>query len=349
MSGAGPEDHRSEGGLAYAFLAVATSTALIIVLRGTMAVWPVGLAGTLSRIVSAGVLLFWIGWRGEGWRRLRVEGAGRPLLLMGAISIGLNLCWFAGLKWTTATNAILLFRSDLLFVLLIGALLGVEAISGIGWSVVALMLGGFALLMEVQTLDWGGHARGDALIILSALGLAANAFVIRRILLEMDGEAVAVYNHALSGLGFAVLLFLEGGRLPEQVLAQPAQWGWVVGFGLLAAVSLPLYYAALGRLAVWKLRVLMLLSAPLGAVVDWMLWGVVLSPAQLWGGAMLVTGASLLVFMERSSPGPAGRGQRRLPPYRGSAAMQHRSFGRNAPTALRRLTRLPRCRSLADE
>ena len=307
------DDHG--GAIGFAFLAIASFTAFILLLRGAMAVWPVGVAGTLSRLISVLLLGLWVGMRGRRWRRLAVGEVGGWLLLMGALSAVINLCWFAGMKWTTATNATLLFRADVLFVLLIGAVLGLERLTAAAWAVVPLMLLGFALLMEVQTLDWGGHARGDLLIIISALGLAVNAFVIRHILRSMDGEAVALYNHAFSGLAFAILMFVEGPRIPQAALAHPAQWIWIVAVGVIAAVSLPLYYAALRRLAVWKLRVLMLLSPPLGAFAEWVFWGATLNPGQWVGAAFLLAGAAALVLGERTPAAPAGAG---APPHWGS-------------------------------
>ena len=59
---------------------------------------------------------------------MRTRGVGRWLLLMGAISLVINLLWFGSVRLTTATNCAMLFRLDLLFVVLIGALLGQERI-----------------------------------------------------------------------------------------------------------------------------------------------------------------------------------------------------------------------------
>ena len=295
------EGFRAHEAIGFAALAVITATGFMLVLRGTMAVWPVGLAGMLSRLVSVGVLALWVGIRGRRWQRLNPAGVGGWLMLMGAVSILINLCWFAGMKWTTVTMATLLFRLDLLFVLLIGAALGLERLSAAVWIIVPVMTLGLALLVEIPRLNWAGHTMGDILIIIAAFGLAVNAFVIRRILRQMDVEAVALYNHAFSGLGFGLLLLAEGLHIPEPVRALPAHWLWIVVVGILAAVSLPLYYAALGRMAVWKLRVLMLSSPPLAAVTEWLLWGQVLHAGQWLGAVLLVGGAGALVLMDRTT------------------------------------------------
>ncbi len=51
----------------------------------------------------------------EGW-----------LVLMGIISILINLTWFSAVRWTTATNVGMLIRFDVVFVVLIGSLFGLE-------------------------------------------------------------------------------------------------------------------------------------------------------------------------------------------------------------------------------
>jgi len=101
----------------YAFLAVVPWVAFTLLLRFLIHVegWPVGLAGTLSRIVTVPLLAGWVLATGTGWRRLRPQGAGGWLLLMGVNSIIINLLWFASVKWTTATNVAMLFRLDLVW------------------------------------------------------------------------------------------------------------------------------------------------------------------------------------------------------------------------------------------
>lgn len=282
--------------VAFAMLAIVSTTAFMLVLRAVMAVWPVGSAGTVSRIGSVVLLALWVVLRGAGPDRLRFAGVGLPLAVMGLLSIVINVAWFAGMQWTTATVAMLLFRLDLLFVLLIGAALGLERLDVTGWVVLPIMLFGLGLVMEVHRLEWSGRLVGNLLIVLSALGLAVNAFVIRRILERMDAEALAVYNHLFSGAGFVLLLLVEGFSTPA--VSDIGSWVWIPALVLTAALSTPLYYAALGRMAVWKLRALMLLTPPLAGIAEWVIWGDVLSPAQWVGAALLVGGAAALVWAD---------------------------------------------------
>ena len=114
----------------YASLAIVPWVAFTLLLRClvSMEEWPVGLVGTFCRVVTLPLLSGWILATRSGWRRLRPHGVLGWLLLMGASSIVINLLWFGSLKWTTATNVSMLFRMDLVFVVLIGAVLGLERI-----------------------------------------------------------------------------------------------------------------------------------------------------------------------------------------------------------------------------
>jgi len=294
--------------LFYASLAVVPWVVVTLLLRWLINVeeWPVGLVGTLSRVVTLPLLGAWILGTGMGWRRLRPRGRLGWLLLMGTISIVINLAWFAAVGWTTATNMAVLIRFDVLFVVLIGACLGLERIGPAQIVLVPVMLFGLALLTEIQRFDFGSHAVGDLMTIVTALGLAANAFIIRHIMQVMDEASVALYNHAISMLGFVALALAAGDfARVDEVLGTPAAWLPIAALGVLVAVSLPLYYVALGRMDVWKLRLFMLSGPVLCGVVEWPLWGGWFSAMQWLGAAVIVAGLAVLIRIEsRGRPQP---------------------------------------------
>jgi len=239
----------------------------------------------------------------RGWRRLVPRGTITWLFLMGLISIGINLLSFGALKWTTATNAAMLFRLDLLFVLLIGAALGLERIGFWQLLLMPVLLVGLALAVEIQRFTFSGHIVGDLMVLVAAFGLAGNAFIIRHILRTMDEVAISFYNHATSTLGFVGLALVS--REIERsgpLLREPRAWMWIAALGLSAAVSLPLYYVALGRMAVWKLRTFMLTAPLLVAVVEWPLFGFHLHPLQMLGEAIILLGLLVLIVLDSHAP-----------------------------------------------
>jgi drug/metabolite transporter (DMT)-like permease len=285
----------------FASLAIVPWVALTLLLRFLVAMegWPVGLVGTLSRLVTLPLLAAWILTRRGGCRRLRPNGALGWLLLMGTISVAINLLWFACVKWTTATNVSLLFRLDLVFVVLIGTLLGVERIGAPQLALVPVMLVGLALLTEIQEFDLGGHLLGDLMAVGATLGVAVNAFVIRHILRVMDAVSVALYNHVISMVGFVALGVLNHDfARTADVLREPAAWLPIAALGVVAGVGLPLYYLALGRMDVWKLRMFMLSAPVITAAVEWPLWGIRLVPLQWAGAGVILGGLALLIRIE---------------------------------------------------
>ncbi len=289
--------------IAYALVATVAWTANLLLVSQVMRIWPAGWAGGLSRLISTGIIGLWIlSSRAIGWRRLRFNGQGRRILMMGFVAVAVNVCLFTAMKWTTAANAALLYRSDLLFVILIGWFGGVERITWAGWLVMPVMFAGMALIMQVQYLQWTGRLGGDILVLLAAFFYAVNAFVIRGILHHLGEHVVAFYNNLLCASGFAVLALIQRARPPTDIVA----WGWLVALGVAGSISLPLYYAALHRMPVWKLRVFMLLSPLMAAGAGWLIWGQRLRAGQWVGAVLLLAGAVVLILSEARAMRLAG-------------------------------------------
>jgi probable blue pigment (indigoidine) exporter len=265
---------------------------------------PVGLAGTMSRAVTLVILGAWVLSTGQGWRRLVPRGEGGWLLVMGLVSNVINLCWFAAPKWTPATNVAMLVRLDVVFIAVIGAVLGLERLRAVQVSLLGVMLAGLALLTEIHKFDFSGHLLGDSMVVLAALGLAVNAFIIRGILEVMDETAVAFYNHAISAAGFVALAFRDGPSASfAAVLHQRSALLGILAMGLAASIQLPLYYIALRQLELWKLRMFFLLTPVLTAAGEWLLWNVHLSRWQCVGGGIILVGLAAMILVEGRSAG----------------------------------------------
>ncbi|NQT39540.1 MAG: DMT family transporter [Planctomycetes bacterium] len=286
--------------IGFAAAAVVSWVAFLLLMRAAVLVWPVSLAGTYSRALSAAILLLWVVTRGSGSRRLRPRGTAGWLTLMGIVAIGINLLCFSALKWTTATNVSLLVRLDLVFVVLIGAIFRLERVGLVPLLVLLpVMLAGLALLVEIDRIEWGGHALGDLMIVASALGLAINAFVIRHIMQQMDEEAVAAINQGATLLGFIAMGLITGDfTSPPEAAGRLSAWLLIVALAVASAVSLPLYYAALRRMKIWTLRAFMLSGPVLVLAVEWWLWNVRLTTSQCAGAVLMLLALALLVRIE---------------------------------------------------
>ena len=67
---------------------------------------------------------------------------------------------------------------------------------------------------------------------------------------------------------------------------------------MILAFSVPLYYAALRRLEVWKLRTYMLTAPLMVAAIEWLLWGLEFSPTQCLGAALVLGGLMICIKIE---------------------------------------------------
>jgi drug/metabolite transporter (DMT)-like permease len=284
-----------------ALLTIGAMTGVTLLMRAALDLWPVGLTGTASRVVTIGLLASWVLGRGAGWRRLAPRGVGWWLVLMGVNAIAINVVLFVALKWTTATNYALLYRLDVVFVVLLGSLLGLERVGWRELSLLPVMLLGTAMVAEVGPAGFQPHLVGDLLVVAGALGFAVNAFVLRRIFQAMDVEAVALINVSVSSLGFVgVLVACREWDTVGPAVANPAAWLWVALLGAAFAVYLVVYYVTLNRMPVWKLRMWMLASPLLVALVDRILWHTRLTGVQFAGMALVLLGLAGLIRLERN-------------------------------------------------
>jgi drug/metabolite transporter (DMT)-like permease len=304
---------------AWALVAALGQTALLLVLRHVIRMWPVGAAGAAVRMIAAVLIACCLVLPRGGWRRLAIGTQFWPLMLMGFEAIMVNVCWFGALKYTTATNAAVLQRLDLLFVLLLAAALGLEPLHRAQLLILPVLLGGAALVMRVNEFAFGGAGGGkllgDCLVVVGAFFLAANAFVIRGIMRHMEEDAIGFYNMLLSVPGFLVVIAVEGKLGPEPGYSVGSALAWLGLLGVVSATALVLYYLAMRRMYVWRLRALMLLVPLLTIVLERVLWGVTLAPLQYAGAALLIGGTGLLIVDEirHRASRPAGAVQREKP------------------------------------
>ncbi|MBN1912392.1 MAG: DMT family transporter [Pirellulales bacterium] len=320
-------------GIGFAILSILSWSGGNLLLRATLDRWPVGLAGIFSRVITVSVLAAWLLSRRQGRRDLLPRGTGRWLLLMGAVSIGINLLWFSAMKCTNATNVSLLFRLDLVFVVLLGGLLGLERIRPIILPVLAFMLVGLALFSKVHLMEWSGQLQGDLMMVAAAFGFAVNAFVIRHILRKMAEEAVALYNHMMSATGFLALAWFSGEFSTADLASRPAtDWLWPLCLGAVFSLSLPLYYAALRRLEVWRLRAFMLSAPLLVAAAEASIWGLDFTLAQCLGALMVLAGLGLCIRIEsRAAVSPTPPLPEPIPPHHTPALDGSSSDGNGRP------------------
>ena len=187
------------------------------------------------------------------------------IILIGVISILVNVLWFKGLELTSPTHVALLGKSDVIFSLLISMFLLKESIGKKNSLFILLMVVGMLGVMKIQLSDFSSFNPGDVFIILSAALLAFNAFLIRKAMKSTGPFEIAFVNCVFNTIGFAFLFFLNKGYLYsfDQKGITIAIIAGVVAFLFFAG-----YYPSIRIFPLYTVRVLALLTPIITVIGD---------------------------------------------------------------------------------
>ncbi|HET7030643.1 MAG TPA: DMT family transporter [Candidatus Limnocylindrales bacterium] len=229
------------------------------------------------------------------------------LAVVGLSAIGLNLGMFLGFGVASIAIVLLAFYTYPALVALVAVGLGHERLDTMGWTALALAVGGMVLVVA------GGPAAGDASALQPIgllLGLAAAGCQVvfvtasRGRYRSVPSEQVMGWQLILVAVACAGASVAVGSDLAVP-LANPRVLGLVVVTGLIAA-GIPSILFLVGIRAIGGTRagVLMLIEPLVGVTLAALVLGEALHPIQLAGG-LAILGAALL--LQRTRPGaPAG-------------------------------------------
>jgi drug/metabolite transporter (DMT)-like permease len=302
------------------------------ILLGTLAVVVAatgfGLLGVLSRFsYDAGLEpLPFIAWRGAfgfvvvliviaararaGVRpvdpRSLARGDRIALVVVGLSAIGLNLGMFVGFGVASVAIVLLAFYTYPALVAMVAVALGHERLDAIGWTALALALGGLVLVVA------GGAGTGDAGAIEPVgilLGLAAAGCQVvfvtstRGHFRSVPSEQVMAWQLVLVAVVCAAASVAAGADLAVP-LANGRVLGLVLVTGVVAA-GIPSILFLVGIRAIGGTRagILMLIEPLVGVTLAAIVLGETLQPIQAAGGVSILAGALLL---QRARRGGAG-------------------------------------------
>lgn len=254
-----------------------------------------GLAALLAWGAAAGRLHEITGLRGRGLAA--ASGAG---VLMIA-SWGL---FFAAIPLCSIAVATLVFHLQPFWLMAMGAVLLRERVTRAQWAAACVALIGLALASGL--IDWHAPATGvhRGYVMGLALSLAGSVFYAGAALVAKS-EAQRVGSYALSAGQCAVgAILLIGWPVMHGLPHWGVAWAWLAGIGVLhTGVGYVLLYAGMGRLPTGRIALLQFVYPATAVLVDWVVYGRVLSAAQLVGVGLL--GAALWrVRREDASCGP---------------------------------------------
>ncbi|MFF7974579.1 EamA family transporter [Streptomyces sp. NPDC007905] len=240
--------------------------------------------------------------------RLRDHGFTRrtfALAVLGGVFIVFNwVLLFQSYENTSISVATVVYHMQPFYVVLLGALLFRERLTAakVGW--IAVAFAGLILVSGVTPADLSGggaYLTGVGQALLAALLYGLSTLVTKRIT-GVRPHLIALVQ-VLVGIPL-LLPFADFGAMS----GTGADWGWLVGLGLLhTGVMYVLMYAAYAQLPTSKIAVVAFVYPAVAMVMDWAVYGHHIGLVQALGVPLIVT-ASLKVTLARTpAAGPAPR------------------------------------------
>ncbi|MBC9727814.1 DMT family transporter [Streptomyces sp. TRM68367] len=273
-----------------------------MVLSGTLGVFVVESGASPFNVVffrvlfgalALGAYVVARGWlRGHGFTP-RTLG----LTVLGGVFIVFNWVFlFESYENTSISVATVVYHTQPFYVVLLGALLFRERLTGakVGWIVVAFA--GLILVSGVTPGDFasgGGYLLGVGQALLAALLYGLSTLVTKRVT-GVRPHLIALVQ-VLVGIPL-LLPFAEFGAMR----GTGADWGWLVGLGIIhTGLMYVLMYAAYAQLPTSKIAVLAFVYPAVAMVMDWAVYGHHIGLVQALGVPLIVT-ASLKVTLAKS-------------------------------------------------
>ncbi len=164
------------------------------------------------------------------------------------------------------------------------------------WKAVALSTSFFGLALMLGV-DFTAHDwRGVVLALAAGIGCAINAVWIARVMRGMDMLVMTFYMTAIGGVGLILATLGTGG------LTMPTSregWFGALGVVILQGCSIPFFYASIPRIGPEKAAMLNNLQPVTSIVLAYVLFAQALSPAQIFGGTMVLGGILLMQWQDR--------------------------------------------------
>lgn len=212
---------------------------------------------------------------------------------VGVIHVGLYQIFFGvGLRYTTASNSVLIIAAAPVITALLVWLTRAEAISWRQGAGIGLALGGVAMLVQAGGGAAGGHLRGDLLTLLAAASNGVAPVVVLPLLRRYD--AITVMALAMI-FGTVLLLGVAAPELMRQSWqVSPAAWGQLtyaaVGAGTLGYLF---WYEGIGRIGATRVAVYSYLIPVLGVMLAVAVLRETFTMAHLAGAVVTLAGVGL--------------------------------------------------------
>jgi drug/metabolite transporter (DMT)-like permease len=218
------------------------------------------------------------------------------LIGMGGVGyVGQSFCYLSAIKYASPGLVALLLYLYPFFVVVLSAIFLREKITPPKWIALALALGGTALTVGPQ----GGQLPGILLSITAAAIYSVYIVVGAGVMKGVTAVQSSLVIFASAAVVYGVLTAVSGPHLP----AGPSGWAAVAGVAVIATVvPVATFLAGLKRIGPTDAAMLSTLEPVVTVLLAAMLFGEILAPITLLGGALILAAVLILTRGERRKP-----------------------------------------------
>ena len=245
-------------------------------------------------VFGLAALLLWGAARGRLGELFRLRG--RPLVAVIAVGALTVLNWglfFAAIPRCSIAVSTVVFHVQPFWLMAMGAFWLRERVDRAQWLAAAVALCGLALATGIADDAFGataggraselpGYVSGVLMCLLGSISYAAASFIAK---VEADRAGSFALSAGQCVVGALVLLPWP---LMHGWPAWGAAWGWLAGLGVLhTGLAYVVLYAGMARLGTGRIAVLQFVYPGTAVLVDWLVYGRALGPAQLAGVGLI--------------------------------------------------------------
>jgi drug/metabolite transporter (DMT)-like permease len=221
--------------------------------------------------------------------------------LVGVVGGGVAfLLFFTGLAMASAPSAAFIHKTLFIWVALLAVPFLGERLGLVQVGALVALLAAQLLIAPPTGVRWG---TGESMIALATLLWAAETVLAKRLLVNVPVGVLAVGR---LGVGLFVLAgyLVVTGRLAQFGSLTAIQLAWAIGTGVLLAGYVATWFGALSRAPATVVTSVLVIGAPITAVLAGIAGGVVPTSSQLAGYALilLAVGASFVIPAWRHKP-----------------------------------------------
>jgi len=217
------------------------------------------------------------------------------MVLVGSIGGSIPfVLFFSGLAAASAPSAAFIQKTLFVWVALLAVPLLGERLGWFPIAAMGILLAGLVLVAPPVGLVWGP---GETMIAAATLFWAIEVIIARRLLVR--GVPSPVLAAARLGIGLVVLIvyLAVSGRLDIVAALSATQWLWGLGTGAILAAYVGTWFAALRRAPASVVASVLVLGAPITAVIASIANDAIPAPSVVAGQALITMAVIVVVVL----------------------------------------------------